>query len=512
MQLPIEIERHSKTPLQYQLMTRIRELVLNRQLPAGTKLPSSRDLSNQLGISRNTVICTYDRLISEGYLEVKGRLGMFVSAQIPESSLNIVAGTGDAEVRTFSPTSNRILPIRNRSPLLYQRRRERVELDFRIGRPAASSFPEKLWTRLIVEKMAGSGRRMTEYGNPAGLEELRVAISDHLKTARGINAHPDQVIIVAGCEEGLNIIAKVLAPVGSTVYVENPCYKGVPYVFESYGANVIPIPIDEEGLCVEKLTSKERGLVCVTPSHQFPIGVTMSLNRRLRLLDWIDSSGTYVIEDDYDSDFRYDGSPLTALAGLDKSGSVIYVGTFSKSIGASLRVGYLVVPEALIGPAREAKALLNNGNSWLEQAVIAEFISTGAFQSHLRRIRQTYLLRRNTLLMQLRIHFGDVRIVGEEGGMHLTWMLPATIANARAIQYECLHRGVGVYSIDDGPAIDLDNTALGERTLFFGYPCLSESEIVTAVGKLRSAINSLSVRADPDLRVRMDCAGMIGVS
>lgn len=492
MQLPIDIEKDSKISLQYQLMTRVRELILNRQLSPGTKLPSSRDLSKQLAISRNTVLNAYERLISEGYLEVKGRSGMFVSAQIPESSLNISSSNAGTNVRAFFPTSNRILPIRSRSPLLYQRMRERVEFDFRIGRPAASCFPEKLWTRLLVEKMAGSSRRITEYGNPAGLEELRVAISNHLQAARGINAHPDQIIIVAGCEEGLNIIARILAPAGSTVYVENPCYKGVPFVFESYGAKIAPIPIDDEGICVDELTSKERGLVCVTPSHQFPIGVTMSLNRRLRLLDWVNSMGTYIIEDDYDSDFRYDGSPLTALAGLDKSGSVIYIGTFSKSIGAGLRVGYLVVPEELIGPTRETKALLNNGNPWLEQAVLAEFISSGRFRNHLRQIRQTYLKRRNTLLEQLRLRFGESEIIGEEGGMHLTWVLPKSYYNARAIQYECLHRGVGIYSIDDSPAIDFNNTSLRERAVFFGYPCLSESEIVTAVGRLADAAAAIN--------------------
>ncbi|MEY9495905.1 GntR family transcriptional regulator/MocR family aminotransferase [Bradyrhizobium elkanii] len=491
MQLPIDIEKRSDISLQDQIMTRVRELILHRKLVPGTKLPSSRDFSKQLDVSRNTVIYAYDRLVSEGYLEVKGRSGMFVSAQIPENALNISTCNVGANARAFSLTSKRLLPVRHRSPLLYQRLRERIELDFRIGRPAASSFPERLWTRLLVEKMAGSGRRMTEYGNPAGLEELRVAISDHLQAARGINAHPDQIIVVAGCEEGLNIIAKILTPAGSTVYVENPCYKGVPFVFESYGAKVVPIPIDSEGLCVDRLATRERGIVCVTPSHQFPIGVTMSLSRRLKLLDWVNSAGTYIVEDDYDSDFRYDGSPLTALAGLDKSGSVIYIGTFSKSIGAGLRVGYLVVPEELIGPTREAKALLNNGNPWLEQAVIAEFLASGGFRKHLRQIRQTYLKRRNTLLEQLRLRFGNIDILGEEGGMHLTWVLPKTFSNARAIQYECLHRGVGIYSIDDSPAIDFDNTHFRERAVFFGYPCLSEGEIVTAVGRLADAAADL---------------------
>lgn len=495
VQLPISIDKISAVSLQVQLMTKVRQLILERQLRPGARLPSSRDLSRQLDVSRNTVIFAYDRLLAEGYLEVRDRKGIFVSNQIPERSLTI-SSAEEGWTKEAIPTrqQKRILPSHHRSPLLYQRMRERIELDFRIGRPAASSFPERIWTRLIVEKMAGSSRRVTEYGNPTGLEELRIAISDHLRLARGISAHPDQVIIVAGCQEGLNLVAKILSPPNSVVYVENPCYKGVPFVFESYGAQIVPIATDNEGLCVDELENLERGIVCVTPSHQFPIGVTMSVRRRLKLLDWAASSGTYIVEDDYDSDFRYDGSPLTALAGIDKSGSVIYIGTFSKSIGAGLRVGYLVVPEELIGPVREAKALLNNGNPWLEQAVIAEFLSSGGFQNHLRQIRHIYQRRRDTLIKELRAHFSNVTILGHEGGMHLTWVLPETIYNARALQFECLHRGVGIYSIDDGPAIDFNGTASRERVIFFGYPCLSEEKISTAIQRLYQAAASPKVK------------------
>lgn len=487
MQLPIEIEKSSGTSLQHQLLAAIRELILKGSLSPGMKIPSSRELSDQLKIARNTVILAYDRLASEGYLDVRGRSGMFVSDQIPDRSLQVINSNQALADRPFRTKSTRILPVRHRSPLLYQRPRERVEFDFRMGRPAPDSFPERIWTKLLIEKMGGSSRRLTEYGNPAGLEELRTAISGHLKIARGIDAHPDQIIIVAGSEEGLNIVAKMLLPAGSTAYVENPCYKGVPYVFESYGARIVPVPIDEEGLRIDALPSRERGLVCVTPSHQFPVGVTMSLNRRLRLLDWANHNGTYVVEDDYDGDFRYDGSPITALAGLDRSGSVIYIGTFSKSIGAALRVGYLVVPEELVGPAREAKSLLNNGNPWLEQAVLAEFISSGAFGRHLRKIRQRYLRQRDTLIDQLKRRFGHIRTSGEDAGMHLAWYLPEAMPDARTIQYECLHRGVGIYSLNESPAIDLLNIDEGKRMVFFGYSCLNESEIVTAVGRLEQA-------------------------
>ena len=467
-------------------MSGLRRLVLARTLPAGARLPSSRDLAAQLRLSRNTVVGAYERLAAEGYIAVKGRTGAFVTSALPETGLWI---DPDA-ARSLDPIGRRrqqLQPLRGRSPCLYQSPRERVPLDFRVGRPAPGAFPTKAWTRLLVQKMAGSARQLTEYGDPAGLLELRAAIGDHLRLSRGIVAHPDQIIIVAGCEEGLNVVARILTPPGAPVYVEDPCYRGAAYVFAGHGAAVVSVPVDGQGLVVDALSDRQPGLVYVTPSHQFPTGATLPLHRRLALLDWAESSGGYIVEDDYDGDFRYDGSPLTALAGLDRSGSVIYVGTFSKSIGAGLRIGYLVVPEALIGPVQEVKALLNNGNPWLAQAVLAEFISSGQFRRHLRRIRRTYLARRDSLLEQLRRRFGDVQVAGEEGGMHLSWTLPDALPTARTLQYRALQRGVGVYSIQDGPAIALERRPALERMVLFGYPCLEEAEIVAAVSRLAEA-------------------------
>lgn len=494
MQLPISVDPASKTPLQAQLIAAIRELILTGRLAPGMQMPATRDLGAQLTVSRNTVVYAYEQLIAEGYLETRKPVGTFVSQSIPEDSLslrNCDVASMDAPARrpTTRPSARRF-----RAPLLYERPRERVELDFRIGRPAASSFPLKTWRRLINLHLANAEQRMTRYGNPAGLYELRRAIAEYLRPARGIDATPEQVVIVGGCEEGLNIIARILAPAGTTVCVENPCYQGVAFVFESYGAKMMPIPVDGEGLVVSRLPEISTGLVCVTPSHQFPLGVTMSLNRRLRLLEWAYRSGAYIVEDDYDSDFRYDGSPLMALAGLDRNGCVIYIGTFSKSIGAGLRVGYLVVPPELAGAARETKALLDNGNPWLDQAVIADFLSSGAFANHLRKIRKSYLKRRDSLMTALHVHFGEVELLGTEGGMHLTWMLPKHFPTAREIQYAALDLGVGVYTVDDGPAFDFELYPQRERALFFGYPCLDEKQILEGVRRIASAIGKIGVK------------------
>lgn len=490
MQLPIDakfvFDRRSGLSLQDQLMSRIRELVLKGQLAPRSKLPSTRALSEQLDVARNTVALAYERLVAEGYLEAQARSGIFVSSKLPEFALEVPQVPDAEEALVTKPSVAPVLPVRYLSAILYQRPRERVPIDFRVGRPSFLSFPKKRWTRLLVEKMAGSNRRMTEYNNPAGLEELRVAIAEHLRRARGIASHPDQVIIVSGCQEGLNIVAKILSPPGSTVYVENPCYKGARYVFESHGARVVPVAVDEDGLCTEQL-GREPSIVYVTPSHQFPLGVTMSLPRRLKLLQWASETGSVIVEDDYDSDFRYDGSPLTALAGLNDVRSVIYVGTFSKSLGAGLRLGYVVVPERLIGAIREVKALLNHGHSWLDQAVLAEFITSGAFALHLRRIRKLYMRRRDILIDELREHFGRSPILGVEGGMHVAWLAPEWVASVRALQNECLRQGIGVYTVDDGPAIDFDDSPLRNRAVFFGYPCVVEDDIPSGIRGLLAA-------------------------
>lgn len=468
--------------LQGQLVEQLREMILDGRLATATKMPATRDLASRLGVSRNTVLISYERLLAEGYLETRGRSGTYVSADLPETKLGFQQQAA-AESREPSRPTTRPLPRRFAAPILHDRPKERLPFDFRVGRPDPHSFPLRTWRRLVDERLSRAGPALTEYGNPAGVFELRKALVAHLREARGIDADPDQVIIVGGCEEGLNIVARMLAPPGTNVYVECPCYRGVAFVFASYGARLQPVQTDEEGLLVDALPADNGAVVCVTPSHQFPIGHTMSLNRRLRLLEWARRRGGYIVEDDYDSDFRYTGAPLRALAALDREGCVIYLGTFSKSIGAGLRIGYLVVPPELVGPAREIKALINLGNSWLDQVVLAEFIASGSFAQHLRRVRKTYLQRRDALLHHLQARFGPTETYGTEGGMHLTWMLPATLS-AREFQNALLHSGVGVYTIDDGPAFDAGVYSRRDQAIFLGYPCLDEAEIEIAVERM----------------------------
>ena len=236
---------------------------------------------------------------------------------------------------------------------------------------------------------------------------------------------------------------------------------------------------------------QEISLAYVTPSHQYPMGATLSLERRVRLLDWAWEVGAYIVEDDYDSDFRHHGSPLTAVAGQDRHGCVIYMGTFSKSIGAGLRLGYLVVPSELVNPARTVKTLMDNGHSWLDQAVLADFISSGSYAQHLRRIRHTYLTRRDCLVNSLRKYFGEVQLSGLDGGMHVVWHLPEYFPLAEEVQKIAQDIGVGVYALEAAAACDFGHTEYSKRNLMLGYSSVSEKQIHEGSPDLRMLLKRL---------------------
>ncbi len=336
--------------------------------------------------------------------------------------------------------------------------------------------------------MAGS--HLTEYPDPAGIPKLRQAIADYLGPSRGINTTAEQVIIVNGSQQGLNLISRLLIREGTPVVTECPCYQGAAYVFNSYGAELNMVPVDRNGLEVAKLPRTRVSLAYVTPSHQYPMGVTLTLERRIRLLDWAWEVGAYIVEDDYDSDFRHHGSPLTAIAGQDRHGCVIYTGTFSKSIGAGLRLGYLVVPKELVKPARTVKTLMDNGHAWLEQAVLADFIASGSYAKHLRKIRHTYLSRRDCLVNSLREHFGDVQLSGMAGGMHIVWHLPENFPMAKDVQMLAQDVGVGVYSLEAAAACDIRHSSCSDRTLVLGYSSVREEQICEGIARLAAVLNT----------------------
>lgn len=493
MQLPLKLERQSSQTLQNQIFEQIRSLILGGKLRPGTPMPATRSLSEQLGVSRNTVLLAYDRLIAEDYLQTQEAVGTYVNSHLPVDSLVLKAPAQPLVFPEKPPTKRHPVLFRGRAQKLTNSQQNRLTVDFRVGRLDPYSFPVKTWRRLLLRHLGTGGTNLTEYRNPAGMAALREAIVNHLGPARGIAVTPEQVIVVSGSQQALNIVARLLVGQGTRVVTECPCYQGATYVFESYGAQLHPVPVDKYGLQVSKLPPTPVSLAYVTPSHQYPMGSTLSLKRRVQLLDWAGQVGAYLIEDDYDSDFRHNGSPLTALAGLDPYGCVIYMGTVSKSIGAGLRLGYVVVPVELVEPAKTVKALLDSGNPWLDQAVLADFISSGDYAKHLRQIRRMYLRRRDCLIAALKLHFGEVELSGLDGGMHIVWHLPSNFPTAAEVQAIAQEAGVGIYTLERGGAYDYGYKEHSERTLILGYSSIPEPQIREAVSRVAEALaNTLS--------------------
>jgi len=475
MELILNVD--STKPLQQQFFDEIRGMILDGRLAAGLALPPTRNLAQRYGVSRNTVTLTYDRLAAEGYVESRSTKGFFV-AEIPPDDLLLIGN------RT-APPDNGPLPEEPPEAVLCFAGEpgggsDRPELDFWVGRSASTSFPLSVWRRIISRLLDHESQYLTDYSDPAGLPELRSAIADYLGRSRGVVASPDQIIVTCGGQEALNLVTELMRPQSESLCIETPCYVGASMVFTAEDMPITPVPVDRDGLNTNLLPDSKRNLIYVTPSHQFPTGETLSLNRRLSLLRWAEETDSYIIEDDYDSDFRYDGPPLMALAGLDQGRRVFYIGTYSKSVGAGLRVGFVVVPRRYWSDARLLKARMSNGQSWLEQRALSEFLREGHFERHLRKQTKVYRARRDRLVAELKSHFGDVDLSGQEAGLHLVWHLPPDFPSASEIQRRARENGVGVYALSSGAAFDFDNTA-PDRTLVLGYSSLDEDQIAHAV-------------------------------
>ena len=490
MSLPLQITADGKSGLQSQIFEQVRTMILNGTLRAGELLPATRTLGEQLGVYRNTITFAYERLAAEGYVELRKSIGAIVALQIPEAGLFHSAFSDPRASIVHSITT----PLRGepvdelRSQALVNPHSRRLDADFWVGRPDPHSFPLKTWAKLVANRLKTAGSALTEYRDPAGLSDLRQAIADHLRPARGIAASVDQLFIVGGCQDGLNLMCRMMVRPGSDAVIETPCYQGAAYLFESYGAKLRPIRVDEKGLMTSSLPEVKNAIAYVTPSHQYPLGVTLSLDRRLEFIAWAERTNSYILEDDYDSDFRFSGAPVAALKGLDRIERVIYVGTFSKCMGAGLRLGYVVLPSHLVTKARHLKTLMNNGQPWLEQAALADFMTSGSYERHLRGIRRLYLARRNALLAALTKYFGESEVIGDKAGMHLVWRVPRHLPPAAEIEARGLAAGVGVYTIGSGGAVNFGTSAESDRLLVLGFSSLSEREIAIGISQLATAL------------------------
>jgi len=418
---------HPRLPQQRRLYEAAKGAIHRQQLGAGSKLPSSRDLARDLGISRNTVIAAFEQLAAEGYVTSQLGSGTYVAdLQAQRASMR---GTGPAP--RGSP--------QGRAARLSRRGREmtsfaagpRFEIQpFAPGEDDFSSFPFKLWQRLQNRIWREARTDLLDYGQSGGHLPLRQAITEYLRLSRSVKVTVDQVMITAGTQQSLDLCAMLLADAGDTAWVEDPGYWGARRVFQSRELKLHPVAVDNDGmvLTAADLATRPR-LIYATPSHQYPTGSVMSLARRRELLDVAVRKDAWILEDDYDSEFRYTGRPLAALQGLDIDDRVLYMGTFSKVLYPGIKVGYLVVPPALVDGFKSALYDLQRPGQQTVQAVLADFIALGHFTTHIRKIRQTYgarreLLRR-TLVQQLAPRLGGrVTISSEESGLHLVVQLP----------------------------------------------------------------------------------------
>jgi GntR family transcriptional regulator/MocR family aminotransferase len=407
MATPIVLDRSVSGPLHLQIATRLRAAITAGMLAPGARLPSARSLAGQLGVARGTVDAGYAVLIGEGVVVPRGSGGTIVSPELAARA---------------SP------PVQRRMPFAARRAEApSAPLPFRMGLPALDAFPRKLWTSLTVRAARGLGAEALGLPDPAGWRPLREAIAAYLGVSRGILCTPDQVLVTAGFQGALALVTRVLLRPGDPVWVEDPGYILARQALEAAGATLVPVRVDREGLRVAAgmVAAPRAKLAVVTPTHQCPLGVALSLPRRLALLGWAAESSAWVLEDDYDSEFRYTGHPLPALKSLDRGGRVLYAGSFSKVLFPGLRLGYLVVPDELAEAFARASRLGSFGLPPLEQRVAAAFMADGHFARHLRRMRGLYAVRRRALAEALTAAFGDaVALELAAGGMHLLARFP----------------------------------------------------------------------------------------
>nr|WP_322720424.1 PLP-dependent aminotransferase family protein [Nostoc sp. ChiQUE02]MDZ8233487.1 PLP-dependent aminotransferase family protein [Nostoc sp. ChiQUE02] len=485
MDFVINIDLEAALPLYRQVYAQLRQAILSRRLTPGEKLPSTRTLAQLLSVSRATVTQSYEMLLSEGYLETIVGSGTFVCRQLPDELLN----TTPIQPKSQLPHSSISLSTYGESlsdrAFLHLPEAE-VEISFSYGRPAFDQFPIDLWRKLLSRHCRLSRYVLDYTYDSMGYQPLKEAIAEYLSRSRAVKCEPEQIIIVGGSQQGIDLITRILIDRGDWIAVEEPGYLSARRAFLAQGASLFPISVDQSGLIVSSLTTDiipNIKFVYVTPSHQFPTGATLSLSRRLELLAWAHKSGTMIIEDDYDSEYRYGQRPIPALQGLDQANSVIYVGTFSKVLFPALRLGYLVLPQNLVHIFARAKWLADRQCSLLEQYALTDFITEGHLERHIRRMRALYDQRRQTLVQSLFSYFGDkIEISGENAGMHLMVKINTELTDDQIVQLAAL-AGVSI-----GAAYPQYLKHSPGSEFILGYAELNEQKIQEGVRRLAQVI------------------------
>lgn len=448
----IALYANKNHPLHRQLYDWFQQAIASGQLRPGQRVPSTRALAAELSISRIPILNAFEQLQAEGYLETFTGAGTCVASSIPQETIAAaqwkttrksrtkIRGAIHKKGRRRVSRSSATAQINTPQPWL------NIPGAFRMHLPALDHFPMDIWSRLVARNARRSAKELLAYGDTMGYAPFREAIAAYLGAVRAVRCEPSQVMAIAGSQQGLQLSARVLLSPGEPVWIEEPGYPGARQAFIGAGAQLIPVPVDDEGLNVEEGIRRcpTARAVYITPSHQYPLGKTLSASRRMQLLNWASRSGAWIIEDDYDSEYRFGIRPIASLQGLDSDARVIYIGTFSKVLFPALRLGYIIVPTDLTRAFTAVREAMDIFSSTLYQAVLADFIEEGHFARHARRMRILYMDRCKTLVEAIHEQLGDMlEIVSAEAGMHLASLLPAGIADS-VISHKAAAHGISV--------------------------------------------------------------------
>lgn len=447
IELPLAPPRGEESLLAW-LYRELRSAVLSGRLKPGARLPSSRNLAKQHGVARGTVTSVFEQLLAEGYLISRVGSGTTVSRELPDKFFHAgrpvlvrkAAGTQGhiskrGRLMTSGPVSGRL--------------RDRGAVAFRVNQPSVDHFPLEVWSRLVSRRTRMATHAMLLDGDPMGYPPLREAVATHLGSSRGVVCSSKQVMIVSGTLQALDMVARLALDANNKVWMEDPGYAGAAATLRATGARLVPVPVDEKGLRVTEAIRRapDARFAYVTPAHQFPLCVTMSLERRLELLEWSRATGSWIFEDDYDSEFRFSGSPLAALQGLAPDGNVIFSGSFNKMLFPSLRIGFLVLPAHLVDPMLAARSILDRYAPVLEQAALCDFIAEGHFGRHLRRMREVYSENLAVLMKSVKTEWGNHLVVRQtDTGLQTVGWLAHGLTDTVVAQAAASH-GVELYPL-----------------------------------------------------------------
>lgn len=481
----VALDRRSDKPLHKQVYDAFCAAIVGRNLRAGQRVPSSRSLAIELKISRIPVLTAYSQLLAEGYFETRFGSGTFVSSTLPDQWMlleprHVISPKGRSGLRLVSKRSA-LLPSFKPMPWLNKWGA------FIVGQLAFEDFPFQVWARLVNRHIRNVRVNSLHYGDPMGSETFRGAIAQYLRTARAVNCETSQIMIVSGSQQALELTARVLFDPGDKVWIEEPGYYLARNAFVSAGCRLVPIPVDAEGLNVEAgiERSQRARAAFVTPSHQFPLGVTMSASRRLQLLDWAQCSASWIIEDDYDNEYRYESMPISSLQGLDRYSRVIYIGTFSKTLFPSLRLGYVVIPPDLVQRFLAVRQAMDIYPPHLYQAVLEDFINEGHFARHIRRTRLLYGERRTTLVEAIGREFGtSMEVLGADAGVHVVVTFPKG-GRDTAVSQAAARQDLWLWPLS---SCYLDKAS--RQGFVLGFGSTTPRQIPNAVRRLRQVIES----------------------